>query len=100
MLLLVGYVSYRCDRQYGALKSIQNRLEIEAYDQTMDNSLLLQVSTQAICNMITNHSMAIDVVWQEWMLNGSIWRYGQDGLRDNILNSNNTVISYQKIMTI
>ncbi|KAG0760662.1 hypothetical protein G6F57_009073 [Rhizopus arrhizus] len=73
--------------QYGALKSIQNRLEIEAYDQTMDNSLLLQVSTQAICNMITNHSMAIDVVWQEWMLNGSIWSDILSKNNDNLITS-------------
>lgn len=39
--------------------------------------MILQVGTQAICNIITNNPTAIDFIWKIWMTNeerGSIWR--------------------------
>lgn len=40
--------------------------------------MVLQVCTQAICNMITNNATAIDFIWKVWMSNekrGSVWSY-------------------------
>lgn len=60
----------------GALDSIQKRLLNETYDYQNDNTLILQVSTQAICNIITGNPSAIDFAWKEWMTDqskGRIW---------------------------
>lgn len=38
--------------------------------------MILQVGTQAICNIITNNQIAIDFIWKIWMSNqqrGYIW---------------------------
>ena len=40
--------------------------------------MILQVCTQAICNMITNNATAIDFIWKVWMSNekrGSVWSF-------------------------
>lgn len=40
--------------------------------------MILQVCTQAICNMITNNATAIDFIWKIWMSNekrGSVWSF-------------------------
>ncbi|KAG2231458.1 hypothetical protein INT48_007531 [Thamnidium elegans] len=61
--------------QYGALYKIEDLLSLKMSSES-DNSMILQVGTQAICNIITNNQIAIDFIWKIWMSNqqrGYIW---------------------------
>ncbi|KAI7887247.1 spinocerebellar ataxia type 10 protein domain-containing protein [Mucor mucedo] len=55
-----------------------------------DNNMILQVGTQAICNIITNNQIAIDFIWKIWMSNerrGSIWSLILSKSNENIIMS-------------
>ncbi|CAO3652080.1 unnamed protein product [Mucor hiemalis] len=59
----------------GSLYRIEDMLSIMTTSDT-DNSMILQVGTQAICNIITNNPVSLDFIWKIWMSNedrGSIW---------------------------
>ncbi|GAN03874.1 conserved hypothetical protein [Mucor ambiguus] len=71
------YENQKLAIQYGALYKIEELLA-EKIASPSDNTTILQVCTQAICNMITNNATAIDFVWKVWMSNekrGSVWSY-------------------------
>ncbi|KAK4513121.1 Protein-tyrosine-phosphatase [Mucor velutinosus] len=71
------YENQKLAIQYGALYRIEEFLA-EKIASPSDNTTILQVCTQAICNMITNNATAIDFIWKVWMSNekrGSVWSY-------------------------
>ncbi|KAL7336255.1 hypothetical protein PS15p_201613 [Mucor circinelloides] len=71
------YENQKLAIQYGALYKIEELLA-EKIASPSDNTMALQVCTQAICNMITNNATAIDFIWKVWMSNekrGSVWSY-------------------------
>jgi hypothetical protein len=52
--------------------------------------MILQVGTQAICNMVTNNLTSIDFIWKIWMSNekrGSIWSYILSKSNENLIMS-------------
>ncbi|KAI8327474.1 spinocerebellar ataxia type 10 protein domain-containing protein [Choanephora cucurbitarum] len=63
--------------QYGCLELIENTM-LQKMASPSDNTLILQVSTQAVCNMITNNSAALNETWTAWLTHserGSLWSY-------------------------
>ncbi|KAI8367093.1 spinocerebellar ataxia type 10 protein domain-containing protein [Blakeslea trispora] len=63
--------------QYGCLDLIENTM-LQKIASASDNTLILQVSTQAVCNMITNNPAALNEIWTAWLSNperGMLWSY-------------------------
>ncbi|KAI9498139.1 spinocerebellar ataxia type 10 protein domain-containing protein [Zychaea mexicana] len=53
--------------EFGALYEIEKIINTRLQSHDQEAITVMQIGTQAICNMMTGNSIALEFVWEEWM---------------------------------